>query len=378
MALLLGLTGCGEDNQSNSIKTDTQPIVSNQREALNSQNPIQSSRSAIAPSLRGWTVNSTSPLGSRLIIDAEKLGVSSSALIKPTPADVAKVLRGGAAGIALSIAVDQLLGAVDWVLDPANNRIRYKELNTCTSTNECGDFSYYLYRRTPTVTTYFTSVSPACRAVASSYNQTLVRVDNYYDSQGRINGAMCRTKRDDGSEDQWSLDVVANPVYDPAKPEKTLPLETVAEQVISNADADSLEAQVATGLAAQSILNEAYNDDAKAEPIANELDNNANKNCTKHEIKMDTQAALVEWRYEKMYLDEHKLYQNHYEVSNPLILNGVNKGSWLGHVSQYQYAQGILKKYIKNANDDNCPATPKADYWKDKAPPPEPGVHSLG
>ena len=75
MALLLGLTGCGEDNQSDSIKTDTHPIVSNQREALNSQAPIQSSRSAIAPSLRGCTVNSTSPLGSGLIIDAEKLGV---------------------------------------------------------------------------------------------------------------------------------------------------------------------------------------------------------------------------------------------------------------------------------------------------------------
>lgn len=292
MALLLGLTGCGENNQSDSIKTDTQPIVSNQREALNSQAPIQSSRSAIAPSLMGWTVNSTSPLGSGLIIDAEKLGVSSSALIKPTSADVAKVLRGGAAGIALSIAVDQLLGAVDWVLDPENSRIKYKQ-----KPNQIN----YLYQLD--VASYSNSdvyFRPTTGAVISDFYTYINDLNNHY-GYNLLNYSNARVAdlgegnfelrydgyqlERDGSKYNFCTRApngycVIRVNIKPVPPEeKTLPLETVAEQVISNADNESLDAQVATGLAAQSILNEAYNDDAKAEPIVNELENNARNNC---------------------------------------------------------------------------------------------------
>ncbi|MCH7333840.1 hypothetical protein MMP69_12040 [Acinetobacter modestus] len=264
MALLLGLTGCGENNQSDSIKTDTHPIVSNQREALNSQAPIQSSRSAIAPSLRGWTVKSTSPLGSGLIIEAEKLGVSSSALIKPTPADVAKVLRGGAAGIALSIAVDQLLDAVDWVLDPANNQIKYRhKIEGLTKFRGLDGL-------------LFDSAEEYC-----SWRLNKVRSEKYpksalrnitYSSSGKSGTCWIYTYSATYAVD-FNFEILKNIEIE----EKTLPLETVAEQVISNADADSLDAQVATGLAAQSILNEAYNDDAKAEPIANDLERNSKK-----------------------------------------------------------------------------------------------------
>mgnify|MGYP000467544148 CR=1 FL=1 len=50
---------------------------------------------------------------------------TGTAKITPTAAQVSKVLARGAAGYALSVAVEQLLGAVDWVLDPANNQIVY-------------------------------------------------------------------------------------------------------------------------------------------------------------------------------------------------------------------------------------------------------------
>lgn len=143
-------------------------------------------------------------------------------------------------------------------------QIRYKDpdaSNSCTASNGCGATDYYLFRRTPTVTTYYTSVDAACRAVASSYGQTLVRIDKFYDSQGRVNGAMCHTKTSSGSSDRWGLDVIPNPAYDPNATdedrEKTLPLETVAQKVISNAESGDTNAQVATTAAAADIINDA-------------------------------------------------------------------------------------------------------------------------
>lgn len=250
-------------------------------------------QSARAANVGGWNLSNPVAQGASTVYDATKNVLingkdfikNSSVKITPTASQVAKVLRGGAAGYALSVAVEQLLGAVDWVLDPANNQIRYQDpdaSNSCTTTNGCGALDYYLFRRTPTVYTYYTSVNPACSAVASSFGQTLVRVEKFYDSQGRVNGAMCHTKTSTGSSDRWGLDVITNPVYDPnandEEREKTLPLDVVAAQVISNAESDTdkrAAAQVATTAAAADIVAEAETDNTKARPIANQAEANA-------------------------------------------------------------------------------------------------------
>jgi hypothetical protein len=249
--------------------------------------PIFFINSANAATFGGWSIgglvaNGASAIAQgtkQVVIDGKDYIKKGTAKITPTASQVSKVLARGAAGYALSVAVEQLLGAVDWVLDPANNQIRYKDpdaSNSCTASNVCGATDYYLFRRTPTVTTYYTSVDAACRAVASSYGQTLVRVDKFYDSQGRVNGAMCHTKTSSGSPDSWGLDVIPNPAYDPNATdedrEKTLPLETVAQKVISNAQAGDPNAQVATTAAAQDIINEAEQDEAKARPIVQQLE----------------------------------------------------------------------------------------------------------
>lgn len=57
--------------------------------------------------------------------------------------------------------------------------------------------------------------------------------------------------------------------------EATLPLETVAQKVIDNANGGSLDAQVATLAAAAQIIAEAEQDDVKAKPIVDELERNA-------------------------------------------------------------------------------------------------------
>lgn len=243
-----------------------------------------------AGTIGGWTYSNPISKGASAVISATKNVVingkdfikTGSATITPTAAQVAKTFGKTAGALALSVAIEQILGTVDWVLDPENNQIRYKDpdaFNSCTATNSCGVTDYYLFRRTPTVMTYYTSVDAACRAVASSFGQTLVSVEKYYDTYGRVRGAMCRTKRSDGSPDMWSLDSTTNPIYDPNATDqdrqKTIPLSNLASRVIDNAKTGEPKAQAAIMQAATDILSEAETDSTKARPITNQLEQSA-------------------------------------------------------------------------------------------------------
>jgi len=92
---------------------------------------MQSARAAVG----GWNLSNPVAQGASTIYDATKNVVingkdfvkDSWVKITPNASQVAKVLARGAAGYALSVAVEQLIGAVDWVLDPANNQIKYTD-----------------------------------------------------------------------------------------------------------------------------------------------------------------------------------------------------------------------------------------------------------
>ena len=117
-----------------------------------------------------WTITNTVAQGAstiltgskEVILNGAKKIATGTAKITPTAAQVSKVLARGAAGYALSVAVEQLLGAVDWVLDPANNQIVY----TKPETNESGEpnlgpliyYPYSYYNQT------YNTVREACQA----------------------------------------------------------------------------------------------------------------------------------------------------------------------------------------------------------------------
>jgi hypothetical protein len=82
-----------------------------------------------------------------------------------------------------------------------------------------------------------------------------------------------------------------NPFYNPQTPEKTLSLITVAQQVIENAKNNDLEAQFAVLAAATNILSEAEQDDAKAKPIADELENNIDRNACEEQALADEEVC---------------------------------------------------------------------------------------
>lgn len=201
-----------------------------------------------------WTITnsvaqgaSTILTGSKeVILNGAKKIATGTAKITPTASQVAKVLARGAAGYALSVAVEQLIGAVDWVLDPANNQIRYTEEATREIINQVSCELKAKQQNKKGVITAKTSVSGGVTYV-SCYAD-----GKYWDAFKE--GAL---------DSQVEIE----------KEEKTLPLDVVAQQVISNAESGDTNAQVATSAAAADIINEAENDNVKARPIVQQLEN---------------------------------------------------------------------------------------------------------
>ncbi|MHA3078617.1 hypothetical protein [Acinetobacter sp. ANC 5502] len=189
-------------------------------------------------------------------------------MITPNASQVAKVLRGGIAGVALSIAIDQLLGAVDWVLDPENNQIKYKEKPSVNPTD------------LQMVYCDFLSVgNPTCVSANTESNALMIAKKYGWFDQGYV---YCPEEKMNDSYYEFrqnsctwmnqgvaiSLTYVKNPFYNLQIQEKTLPLETIAQKIIENAEDNNVDAQVAILAAAAAIIAAAEND----QPIADQLD----------------------------------------------------------------------------------------------------------
>ena len=219
-----------------------------------------------ASNVGGWSLGNPIAQGASAVVNGTKTAIingasvikNSTAKITPPASSVAKVLARGAAGYALSVAVEQLLGSVDWVLDPANNQIKYTDPNS-----ENPDNSKLVYQRYDGKIYY--SLDALAKDTSSSCSTAKL------DSSNRILGYGCAGNY----TGVWGK-AIPNPAYDPAKDEeKSIPLETVAQQVISNAAGGDTHAQQAIVAAAQDIINEAETDNTKARPIVNQLERNA-------------------------------------------------------------------------------------------------------
>lgn len=228
----------------------------------------------------GWSMSNPVAQGASVLYDATKNVIidgknvvkTSTALITPTATSVAKLLGKGVAGVALSVAVEQLIGAVDWVLDPANNQIKYY-LDPADPTSPA--LQYLWTDGKNKFATPREALESSCRGYRGS---SYVGISNIKVSTDRAD-ATCLSS--DGLSNVGSAVLrVSNPVYDPnaERQEKTLPLTTVAAQVISNAESNTdkrAAAQVATMAAAADIVKDAESDNVKARPIVSELDANA-------------------------------------------------------------------------------------------------------
>jgi hypothetical protein len=277
LAIMLGLVGCGENGSSDVTST-----TNNQSTELTSNSTQQASARSIstysmtAP-FDGWHLFNPKALGASALYEGIKDALTSSAVLTADASQVAKVLGKGVAGYALSVAVEELLGAVDWVMDPANNQIKY----TIPSSDPNDPTAQTIYTiDTARKNIYAVTMDQACsKAVGVYFNSSITSA--YYNQNTKtcwVRGLYFGNEyvADSGK----FLFTLKNPLYDPnAKPEeKKLPLETVAQKVIENADAGSLDAQVATMAAAAQILEDAANDEEIEQEIVDDLEANAN-NC---------------------------------------------------------------------------------------------------
>ena len=130
---------------------------------------------------------------------------------------------------AFTTAVEQLIGNVDWTIDPASNQIRYTETTnkTCASYADCSGYTDIWMSNTGKLYT-----TPDCVAEIGAYgwwgNTLTVPIsETVVECRGSNSGNVIS-----------NMVRVTNPAYDPADEEgqKTLPLDAVAAQVISNAD----------------------------------------------------------------------------------------------------------------------------------------------
>lgn len=124
---------------------------------------ILSSTLSNATTVGAWTLSNPMAVGASILYDGLKGTVTSLVLITPNASQVANVLKGGVAGIALQLAVEQLLGAVDWVLDPANNQIKYKDPNEVTNRQR----AWAAYNPSNATNTFFLTSQQACVARSS-------------------------------------------------------------------------------------------------------------------------------------------------------------------------------------------------------------------
>jgi len=222
-----------------------------------------------AGNIGGWSLGSPVASGASAIVNGTKEiilnGASKiakgTAKITPNASQVAKVLRNGVAGYALSVAVEQLLGAVDWVLDAENNKIRYR-----TEPDQC----QYLYK--------YKGKDYCPNALAAAANK-------FYLDMGFENpdcsvhipnvGGTATIECAGLGGTVGSASPILNPDYSETAEDdypKSIPLETVAQKVISNAAGGDVSAQQATMSAAQEIINDAEKDSAKAAPIVQQLE----------------------------------------------------------------------------------------------------------
>ncbi len=219
---------------------------------------------AYASTIAGWNITNQIAQGASTLYNATKSGIengvnivkTSTAKITPSVSNVSKILRGGAYGYAISVAVEQMLGfTVDWILDPANNQIKYyvdgqpKWFSIDTSqyyaSRDAACFAGMNYRfgRTYTITRYS--------------NQS----DSYY-CYFNLNG----------SEGYVTVKLIPT-----AQEERKIPLDAVSTQVISNAESQTDEqkkagSQAVTTAAAQDML---ANDPATQSDVETQLNANA-------------------------------------------------------------------------------------------------------
>ncbi|MDC5155042.1 virulence factor TspB C-terminal domain-related protein [Acinetobacter baumannii] len=215
----------------------------------------------------GWSVTKKLVQGAttfydgakNVVLNGKNYAATGTAAITPTATQVSKMIVRTGAVLAVDLAIKALIGSVDYVMDPANNRVIYHDYNDCVSSNTC----QYYYTSDLYPAQKFGSPDLACTNMISNLNNN---TNNYvYSNKGitYANSAIyCNFGLTvNGSPKPDSNRLIyktLNTTYDPnaSSQEKYLPYDAVASQVISDAVANKAEGKAYVSSVADTALEE--------------------------------------------------------------------------------------------------------------------------
>lgn len=217
----------------------------------------------------GWNITSSIVNGATTTFNATKtkvingasVAVTGVAKITPTGSQVGKMILRTGLTLAVTTALDTLLNATDYVLDPANNSITY--LPKPTSSGACGDSSLgascsdlktVWWLGYGGVTHYFADYTSGCKAIFAYYNSTFGSAEVVSSSYVK-----CWNQAHNGS---YIIQTVVNPAYHDQE-RKSIPVDVVGGQIVTDA-ASKDEARAYTNSVANTIT--APNEDDQLVP----------------------------------------------------------------------------------------------------------------
>ncbi|HGW3560904.1 TPA: virulence factor TspB C-terminal domain-related protein [Acinetobacter baumannii] len=219
----------------------------------------------------GWSVTKRLVQGATTFYDGAKSVAlngktylaAGTASITPTASQVSRMIVGTGAVLAVDLAIKALIGAVDYVMDPANSQVVYNG-------NAQGTFYWDQY---PNVT--FSTVAEACQYAAThgSYSKW-----KYYSSKQNGASWVCYGKELNLQGNEYFPDydpsIYATVQGNPGEVDKrTLPYDTVASQIISDAIAEKSDAKAYVSSVADTALEDEQRQIVPATDVTQQLNN---------------------------------------------------------------------------------------------------------
>ena len=177
----------------------------------------------------------------QVISNAESGHLESQAFLKSIPL-FAYLLTGSGTEAVNKAVLDIDAEATDWVLDPDNNAVKFTVPNPDNVQTQYTPVSWGSG-------TWYDSPSDACNGSLAALRAG--SPDTYDDVTVVTDGTICRFNVFGNTKDHnYKLNSRTNPAYDPENPdiEKYISIDTVAQKVISNAEASHAPSQEALRL----------------------------------------------------------------------------------------------------------------------------------
>ncbi|ETR94801.1 virulence factor TspB C-terminal domain-related protein [Acinetobacter lactucae] len=237
----------------------------------------------------GWSVTKRLVQGAttfydgtkNVVLNGKNYAAKGAAAITPSAAQASKMIVRVGAVLAVDLAIKSLIGAVDYVMDPANNRVKYYVDPAGNSPKPTDQYMWRFESATIGVATFaYPSVPTSiCQSVLSLWSGK----HPWYYNRASVSSSsefqiVCYLSSSTTSYDGNSGVVrVNNPAYDPnAQPnreEKYLPYDAVASQIISDAIAEKAEGKAFVSSVADTALEDEERQIVPAMQITQQLNN---------------------------------------------------------------------------------------------------------